>query len=245
MALGAVVSAIVSGMLVNVVDAAVWQGPPAGTPPANNRPFVIWNSEDAGLQQTDASISVDGMLMLGSAASVLAPSENLIYGNTDTSSTGNLLLLQTESVDRFRVTTSGDATFAGDVKASGCFGATFVGLTPTLYHGSLGAVGSYYAADNRCQSAFPGAHVCRPEEILESISCSVPGDPIRTIANGSMGWVNGGPPGHTSNGNDCNGWQSTAATHLGKFWIFHQTTGGTGTQTTCNAAGGLRFSCCR
>lgn len=51
-----------------------------------------------------------GMVTAGSAALPVIGAQNLIYGNVDTTSTGALLLLQNESVDRFRVAANGDVT---------------------------------------------------------------------------------------------------------------------------------------
>lgn len=241
--LGAVVSVVVSGMLFNAVSAAVWQGPPVGIPPANNRPFVIWNSEDSGLQQTSASINVDGMLVLGNATSVLAPAENLIYGNIDTTSTGNLMLLQVEGVNTLRVTKDGDATFRGDVKSDSCFGGTFVGLTAATTNGNAGG---YNAANALCNTYSAGSHVCRAEEILGSISCAAATDPIKNAAlNGLSGWIVGGPPGYNASANDCIGWTSAlnSATIKGRIWTFNAATGGTGWLSFCDAA--RPVACCK
>lgn len=196
-------------------------------------------------------VDTEGRVSAGSAATVLAAAQNLLYGNVDTTSTGSLMLLQTESADRFRVDKNGNVTAAGKVKANSCIGKTFVGLTVTTWPGN---VGSYYAADNKCAldfpavagpPALPAAHVCRVEEILESISCSVPGDPIRGQGiDVNFAWLNGGPPGFTANANDCIGWTSNASSAYGRVWVFNDTTGGRGTQTTCNTAG-LKFACCR
>lgn len=234
---------MVSGTLFNVVSAAVWQGPPAGIPPANNRPFVIWNSEDSGIQQTSASLNIDGMAVLGNATAVLAPAENLIYGNVAAAQPGNLLLLQANSVNMARVSGSGDASFAGDVKSDGCFGGTFVGMTTAT---STGNAGGYYAANTVCSDQYAGSHVCRAGEILESISCAVNGDPIKNAAfTGLSGWVVGGPPGYNASTNDCIGWTSAvnAATIKGRIWTFNAASGGTGWLSFCDAA--RPFACCK
>jgi hypothetical protein len=241
--LGATVSAIVSGALINAVSAAVWQGPPAGVPPANNRPFVIWNSEDSGSQQTNASFNIDGMAMFGNATSVLGPTENLIYGNIDTTSTGNLLLLQVESVNTLRVTKDGDATFRGDVKSDACFGATFVGMTAATTNGNAGG---YIAANALCNAYSAGSHVCRAEEIIGSVSCGTTGDPIKNAAfNGLSGWIVGGPPGYNASTNDCIGWSSAtnSATIKGRIWTFNAATGGAGWLSFCDAT--RPVACCK
>ncbi len=138
----------------------------------------------------------------------------------------------------------------GNLKVAGCLGKTFVGLTTNSYMPTN--VGSYYAADNKCSSdpLYPGSHVCRAEEMLESVSCSVAGDPIRSQGTGfTLGaWINAGPPGFTSYTNDCFGWTWTAASPAawGRTWKFDNTTGGYGSSTGCNISSpGLKYACCR
>lgn len=191
------------------------------------------------------NLSISNMSTFGSATRVLTGTQNLIYGNVDTTTavTASLLLLQNESVDRLRVDPAGNVTASGKMKSASCFGKTFVGITVSVWPGN---VGSYYAADNRCNADFPGSHVCRVEELIESIQCSVAGDPVR-VNEGNVAWVNGGPPGDSAvNANDCIGWTSNGASSYGRVWIFNNTTGGRGTLTGCNVGGGgLKFACCR
>lgn len=58
--------------------------------------------------------SYTGMSTFGSATRVIGAGQNLIYGNIDTTSVGNLLLLQNESVDQFRVAANGDTSVIGN-----------------------------------------------------------------------------------------------------------------------------------
>jgi hypothetical protein len=199
--------------------------------------------------------AADGATIGGSSANLTGVNQNLIYGDVPYSqiSPGNsLLLLQTNSggtytsrlaVDRDGdVAATGNVAAGGSVKAAGCFGATFAGLSSTPQQGNIG---SYLLADAQCNAAYPGAHVCRVEEIIDSIQCSTASDPIRTLS-GVHGWINGGPPGDAAkNANDCSGWTSidTASNVAwGRVWIFN-TSGGYGTLTTC--ATPMPFSCCR
>lgn len=141
--------------------------------------------------------------------------------------------------DRFSVNVS------GDVYASGCFGPVFIGRTAASY--APGDVSGYYGANNKCKTdypSYPGVHVCTSEEMLESIKCSVTGDPIRAVADGVAAWVNGGPPGFTANANDCQGWTSSASNAYGRYWIFNLASGGRGTTTSCNSPG-IPFACCK
>ncbi|HSD12565.1 MAG TPA: hypothetical protein VLC10_03325 [Patescibacteria group bacterium] len=171
--------------------------------------------------------------------------QNLIYGlaaYANMHPTGDFIMkLQTydAAVYTDRLTLNRN----GDLKASGCFGKTFAGLTASVWPGNIG---SYYAADNKCGLDFPGSHVCKVDEMLESIQCSIAGDPIR-VSGGSVAWINGGPPGDPSkNANDCIGWTDNTASSYGRVWIFDNTTGGRGTLTGCNVGGGgLKYACCR
>ena len=138
--------------------------------------------------------------------------QNVIYGIArydQMHPTGDFLLkLQTQvgGVYTDRLTVNRE----GDVSAPGCFGPVLIGLTPALYQAGIAPVLSYYGADNTCDGAFSGSHVCTAEEILRSISCSEVGDPVRTLG-GEIAWINAGPPGFTSNANDCIGWTTNAS----------------------------------
>ncbi len=153
--------------------------------------------------------------------------------------------------DRFTVDVTGDVWASEDIKADGCFGPSFIGLTVT---GGQGGgvfrpqdVAGYYGGNNRCQVDYPdyeGTHVCQISELLESIKCSEPGDAFRSVLDGTRAWVNGGPPGHISNYNDCEGWSSSSADSYARYWIFDTITGGRGTGVSCNTVNGLQFACC-
>jgi len=54
------------------------------------------------------------MTELGSAGLNIGNGENLLYGNIDTNSTGNLLLLQNENADKFKVDKDGKVTVGGN-----------------------------------------------------------------------------------------------------------------------------------
>ncbi len=62
--------------------------------------------------------TLSGMSSFGSSALVLAAGQNLVYGNIATGSTGNLLLLQKNSADQFRVDPSGNIVAAGGLTAT-------------------------------------------------------------------------------------------------------------------------------
>lgn len=105
------------------------------------------------------NLTFSGMTSFGSAALAVGGGQNLLYGNVDTASTGNLLLLQNESVDRFRVDAAGNLTLSGTVNASGSL--TSGGVNVCLQNGtncpsSLGGSGSGSGSDGYI-SRFTGA----------------------------------------------------------------------------------------
>ncbi len=124
----------------------------------------------------------------------------------------------------------------GGIRTNGCMGSTFAGYTGVV--ASMALANGYKSADTLCNTAVAGSHVCRVEEVMESLKCSAP-------LTAGQGWVNGGPPGYTANANDCGGWTSNSATYYGRVWVFDGgTTGGSGTMTTCSAST-LPFACCK
>jgi hypothetical protein len=258
----------IGGFIIRSVDAATWTGP-TGTVPNGNVPGIIWNRLSSLATQTGASIDIDGgvtaqgMNIFGRNALALTGTQNLVYGVASSTSTAStsLLLLQTHNgtaaANRLRVDASGNLDASGKVRGSGCMGKVFVGLTTTGATAGYyrpGNVNGYYNADTNCRNQYGAdAHVCRVEEIMESINCSAAGDPIRSAAlNGNRGWINGGPPGFTAYATDCDSWTTHAVTNpprYGRVWEFSSTTGGVGTLTACTTAGptgnGLQFACCR
>ena len=99
---------------------------------------------------------------------------------------------------------------------------------------SNGAGGGYTGVNAKCGS---GQHVCTTDEIIKSLRCHV-----SLPSSGSM-WVIEGPPGYTAAANDCMGWQSNFASHLGAYWDFEQGSGGVGWMTVCSNE--LPFACCQ
>ena len=58
-------------------------------------------------------------------------------------------------------------------------------------------------------------------------------------------WINSGPPGYTSNANDCKGWAKTGSPlsnqNFGRIWNFDEQYGGL---LPCDNAG-FKFACCK
>ena len=100
-----------------------------------------------------------------------------------------------------------------------------------------GNAGGYTGANTICGGTL---HACTAEEVLHTINCGV----SLVALNGQNGWVSAGPPGHTSLGNDCQGWTDPSSAALGRVWTFNAT-GGVGIDTPCNTLGGLPFVCCQ
>lgn len=275
---GFVAGLVVATVFVSqAVSAASYQGPTQAAP-GGNIPFTIWNRTASSAVQTNAAIAIDGggpaptsavgiavgldasfnsSLDMGSGAG----GDNVFYGAARyeaMNDADSLLKLETYVISsdafttRLNVDRHGNVSASGDVKAAGCFGATFVGATTAPFHGSLGVVGNYKEANAKCVTDFPAngatpaAHVCRVEEILESIRCSMSAsDPVRT-SGGLVAWVNGGSPGYIAQSNDCKGWADNTSTSYGRVWEFTAgDTGGKGNMTVCNSSGGLKFACCR
>ncbi|HTK59884.1 MAG TPA: tail fiber domain-containing protein [Candidatus Baltobacteraceae bacterium] len=80
------------------------------------------------------NLTFSGQTAFGSAATVVAAGQNLLYGNVDTTSGGNLLLLQNESADRFRVDAAGNLTLSGTITATGSL--TSGGVSVCLQNGT-------------------------------------------------------------------------------------------------------------
>lgn len=74
----------------------------------------VAGSGNVGIGTTNpgAKLEVNGQTMLGSASTVVISGHNLLYGNIDTSSGGNLVLLQNGSVEKFRIDKDGNVKSA-------------------------------------------------------------------------------------------------------------------------------------
>jgi len=68
-----------------------------------------------GMLTVDQDFRIKGMSNLGDAGLNITNGQNLIYGNIDTASAGNLLLLQKEGVDKLKVDNNGNLTVANNI----------------------------------------------------------------------------------------------------------------------------------
>ena len=107
---------------LNLARADTWVAPP-DNPPTGNRPqpvdvsattqtktggLNIQGSVGIGTIAPSAKLDVQGMSVFGSNSLNVASGQNLIYGNIDTASAGNLLLLQKEGLDKLKVDNNGN-----------------------------------------------------------------------------------------------------------------------------------------
>jgi len=240
--------------------------PPSAQPPEGNIPVTVWNRLDSTEKQAAASIEIDGGgpaedsggvatgkpvgISVGDVGLNMGKNfggQNLYYGfapYANMNAQDRLMLLQTSDsgvwTNRFSVDRD------GNLWASGCFGPMVQGVTSANYTGSLNGLApnhGYFSANAICEAKFSGGgHVCSTAEVLNSIKCKV-----TALAGGALdgvdAWIQDGPPGFTSPANDCQGWRSNAANHLGRMWRFDPDNGGQGFLTTCNQS--IAFACCR
>lgn len=145
----------------------------------------------------------------------------------DTTSTTNV----TNNYTTYNTTTGGSGS------------ATFVGTTPvTTYNGQFtsGLKTGYDAANTICAAAYTGSHMCRTDEILDTIATK----DISTLFSGvADAWIAEGPPGFTADSNDCRGWTSSNLAHLGPWWDFDTSGGGIGYLTNCSTT--KPIACCK
>jgi len=102
------------------VTAASFTGVGTGLTALNASNLASGTVPSARISGTYANaLTFSNRTSFGSATLNVAAGQNLLYGNVDTASAGNLLLLQNESVDRFRVDAAGNVTIAGTITAAG------------------------------------------------------------------------------------------------------------------------------
>jgi len=105
-------------------------------------PALLWTDNGSYISNIDGSFSVydNGQITAGSASLVLGATENLLYGNIDYASTGNLLLLQNESSDKFKVDKDGKTTIANDLIVNG---GVVIGASTTCNSSNAGKLRYY------------------------------------------------------------------------------------------------------
>lgn len=103
-----------------------------------------------------------------------------------------------------------------------------------------GNVGGYDTANDLCESAFSGSHICSTAEMVNSYNHMNVQSPI----NGETGivWINSAAPGNISPAiNDCKGWANNGLTpYYGTVWNF-----GIKVAAIQPCAVQLQFACCK
>ena len=179
----------------------------------------------------------------------------ILYGGTGAASAaGALENLDLDQIHKFAINATGtlgwiwqsDGDGRGNWVATGTLGiasgdatqAKLVGTTTATFDGSFSTSTKfgYDAANQICSEEFPGSFFCRTYDILVSIEQ----DDISSW--GGSAWIAEGPPGYTSNSNDCKGWTDNNSTVLGAFWAFDSSGGGMGWLTNCS--GEKPIACC-
>jgi len=132
-----------------------------------------------------------------------------------------------------------DKAYVDSVVGGGA-AVTEVLLTSATTDGSFSSSGyvGYEAANDMCENEYPGSFFCRTDEIIQFIRING-----STGFTGLTAWIAEGPPGYTSNSNDCNGWTDNLDTKLGAFWQFTNPGGGMGWLTNCAVS--KPVACCR
>ncbi len=95
-----------------------------------------------------------------------------------------------------------------------------VGFSATAVNGTQGG---YKSANNLCNTAVSGSHICMSEEITRSYAYD---NAVLAAAQSDLGggptqyfvWINSGAPGYTANVNDCLGWNTASAASYGAIW---------------------------
>lgn len=134
-----------------------------GTPGGANTQVQFNNNGsfggDPGLTYSSStdSLTVQGMTMFGSNALNLASNENLLYGNIDSASQGNLIKLQNEGVNQFVISANGTTSLNGNIyfyDANGGYKEVAVQTEDSSFNGTglkvyAGSARSCFAAETK------------------------------------------------------------------------------------------------
>ncbi len=119
-----------------------------------------------------------------------------------------------------------------------------VTTTPATTTGSFtfttGTLRGYQAGNAICNHYYPGYHFCFSGEIISYIRTA---SNINKFAGLPQAWISEGPPGFTSDSNDCGGYTTADLEPLGAFWEFDSDGGGRGWLSTCGSA--KNIACCK
>ena len=120
-----------------------------------------------------------------------------------------------------------------------------VTTTPATTTGSFtfttGTLRGYQAGNAICNHYYPGYHFCFSGEIISYIRTAPNINKFADLP--SQAWIAEGPPGFTSDSNDCGGYTTADLEPLGAFWEFDSDGGGRGWLSTCGSA--KNIACCK
>jgi hypothetical protein len=129
------------------------------------------------------------------------------------------------------------STWTEIVNAGGGTKAVYVGATPSSVTGDNSGVPGYIQSYALCETAYPGSHVCTPDDMLSNIK-------FGTKYPSTNVWIFAGPPGYIASANDCGGRTKNLSTSLGAYWEATTTeyVKGRGFLMECNKS--LNIACC-
>ncbi|MFZ4631732.1 MAG: beta strand repeat-containing protein [Patescibacteria group bacterium] len=210
------------------------------TPVGSLLQFGTSNSWASGITNTAMTIDYNGYIGIGTTT----PDRRLSITGFD-GTTGDILTVNGGRIRGLNLTTiypdeavsrSFLESYVSEATSTISSVPKFRGVTTQLYTGNMGG---YLAANTICSNTVASSsHVCTSYEILNTINSDT-----LTIATSSM-WISNGPPGFTSNSNDCMGWTSTGASDYGAIWHKDATNGqGYGSLTGCYNS--RNIACCK
>ncbi len=183
-----------------------------------------------------SSSTANTTLLIGNYADGLAFS----YG-TSTAAANKTVSLAVEGdvkANRFCIGEDCKDTWQQIVYAGGGGNSVYVGSTATTT-GSNNGVPGYKEAYRLCNLVLTGAHVCTPDDMLNTIA-------LNLLMPNTDVWVFSGPPGYTALANDCDGRTSVSNSGpLGAYWEVTNPSypnGGHGLTSPCGA--NLKIACC-
>ncbi len=233
------------GDLIVYTASNIWDRLPIG-----NNNYLLFSDGLDPVWRSSAYITELGTIATGTwQADPIA----IAYGGTGATTAAQARAnLDLDEIYKFGITSTGTAGYLWQSDGSGrgqwvstsslgidpSHYSVFIGTTTATFDGSFATSSliGYQAANYLCDYEYPGSYFCRTYDILVTIE-------KKDISNWSgSAWVAEGPPGYTSNSNDCNGWTSNDSTMLGAFWAFDSNGGGMGWLTNCSVFKPL--ACC-
>lgn len=218
----------------NTITSGSWQGsviaPEFG---GTGEDTSLWTGlvQVVGGQWSTTTISVND----------LVGSSTLAYLNTDNTFSGNITVegdLIVSSTVRTNQYCDKDGNNCFDPRSGwGAVSQLVTTTVTTTGNFSFNSKIGYQAANELCDERLTGSHFCFTGEIISLIA---KGDISYFVGDA---WIAEGPPGFTSNSNDCKGYTTSSIANLGAYWNYNSNGGGAGWLTSCGGA--MPVSCCK